>query len=371
MIRKLTVLLLLLIFGVTAYAGSDNLPKGLKGVSFEGLYYLQYQSGTSEGQDFNMFKVGRAYLTAKKKLMPFLSSRITLDAHQDEFGDMKVRVKYAYAHFKWDDFGFITRPNLEAGIVHMPWLDFEEHLNYYRMQGKMFMERSGLFNSADFGVTFAGFLGGELDNDYKKRVNKKYAGRYGSFAVGVYNGGGYHAGEKNTNKMVETRLTVRPLPDPLPGLQVSYFGAFGEANVSPVNDETPAWMTQTVMLSYEHQYFVFTGQFLTGKGNQNGSYATLDTVTTPGVTSYDAHSLQGFSLFSEGKLGSNWRIIGAFDSFDPDTDVDDNGLTRMIIGGGYDFGHHNVLLVDYESVDFAASGVDTDSRVQVTMQIKY
>jgi len=202
---------------------AGDLPKGLSGISIGAKHYLSYVSGEdSDGENYDYWAVERAYLTIKKKgITPFLDSRITLDAHMDDEGDMEVRLKYAYAYFKLNDVGFITKPNIELGLVHMPWLDFEQNLNYYRMIGKMFIERSGLFNSADFGFTVRGYFGGEMDGDYKKSVNKKYAGRYGSFAAGIYNGGGYHAKEKNLNKVAEARITVRPMPEMIPGLQVS------------------------------------------------------------------------------------------------------------------------------------------------------
>ena len=106
---------------------------------------------------------------------------------------MKVRLKYAYAKFHLPDWGVLTRPEVEVGMAHMPWLDFEEHINLYRMQDTMFMERNGLFNSADLGVTFLALLGGTLPDEYQKKVSKHYPGRWGSVSFGVYNGGGYHA----------------------------------------------------------------------------------------------------------------------------------------------------------------------------------
>jgi len=376
MYRYFSIVVIGLMLAGVAHAGesmeASSVPKGLKGVTIGGVYYLHYQNGESSSQTYNKFKVSRAYLTVKKKILPFLSSRITMDISQDDTGDIKVRAKYAYAHFKFQDMGFITNPNLELGLVHMPWLDFEEHINYYRMQGHMFMEESHLFNSADFGFTLGGYFGGELDDEYKKTVNKKYAGRFGSFAVGAYNGGGYHAKEKNENKTIESRLTVRPLPDIIPGAQISYFGIFGKGNQAPDStDENPDWMLTAIMFSYEHRYLTLTGQFIAGDGNQKGTFAETTSNANGDILTRTSNSIQGMSLFGEGKLGSNWRVIGRFDSFDENTDVDDDEHTRIIVGAGYDFGHHNILIADYQIIDYAASDIDNDTRLQVTMQIHY
>ena len=141
--RILVILLLsVLLFTVNLYAESSkslDLPKGLQGISIEGLYYLKYQAGQSDNgmTDYNQFTVKRGYLTVKKKVNSFISSRITLDTHQDVTGDMKVRLKYIYVDFKFPEFLFVTKPHAEFGIVHRPWLDFEEHINYYRMLDTM------------------------------------------------------------------------------------------------------------------------------------------------------------------------------------------------------------------------------------------
>lgn len=362
--QTVSVIFIILLYNLNLYAGggegSVELPKGLQGITFEGLHYLKYQAGQSEdgAGNYNRFTVSRSYLTVKKKINGFISSRITLDAHQDDTGDITVRIKYVYADFKFPNFAFIHQPHLEFGLVHRPWLDFEEHINYYRMVDTMFMERAGIFNSADFGLTFAGYLGGLLNEEYQKTVNKKYPGRYGSFALGVYNGGGYHAEEENQNKSLEARLTLRPLPDYIPGLQVSGLFIGGKGNQAGSLDDIDDWMTYAVMLSYERRFFTLTGTYVTGYGNKSGSW--------PEEADYCGHS-----LFAEGKLDENWRIIGRYDHFDPDTGIDNDGYDRFIGGVGYDFGHQNILIADYEVRDWEAGGQDSDSRFQLTLQIHY
>ncbi len=366
---RLVVITLLIVFMAGSLIAGETdetnlLPKGLQGIKINGLYYLSYKAGEMNESEFSEFFVNRAYLTVKKKITPFLSSRITLDTSQDEegdgLGDMEVRIKYVYAHFHLNDIAFVTKPNIEFGIVHGPWLDFEEHINYYRMREKMFIERSGVLNSADFGITFAGLLGGELDKNYQKKVNKKYPGRYGSFAFGIYNGGGYHSTETNTNKVVEGRLTLRPLPEIIPGLQLSGFTVYGEGN-KLYEDESPDWNLILGMLSYEHQYMTLIAQYVDGSGNQKGKWIDADSA---------AVDYQGMSLFGELKLGKHWRPIGGFDSFDPDVDTDDDEYIRYYVGLGYDFGHKNILLFDYDVKDYAGEK-ENDHWYQLTMQIHF
>jgi hypothetical protein len=327
-------------------------------VKIGGTWYLSYQDGESSGVDYSKFVIKRGYISVDANISSFMSARITPDITQDSAGDIKVRLKYAYAKFHKPSLGYVTRPNVEVGVVHMPWLDFEEHINAYRMQDTMFMERNGLFNSADFGVTFAGLLGQELPEDYQKTVSKAYPGRRGSFAIGVYNGGGYHASEKNSDKPIEGRLSYRPFPDSLPGLQLSYFGIRGKGNT----EAEPDWDVDALMASWESRYLVTTGTWYDGAGNQKG-----DAVDAHG----DALDRDGWSVFAEGRLHPRWSVIARYDRFDPNKAVEQDDQVRTIAGVAFHLGKGNSVLLDYDVVDFEKAGKPDDSRIQLTLPVKY
>ena len=345
----------------------EKIAKAFKGFKLGLLWYLSYQDGEEkDGTDFSRFVIKRGYLTVQKEFMPWFSARMTLDTTQvkDEAkdsggkvysnydGSIAVRIKYAYGQFNLPDIAFLTKPIIEVGVVHMPWLDYEEHVNWYRCQDTMFIERNYTFNSADIGVTFVSLLGGTMPEEYQKKVNKYYPGRYGSMSFGIYNGAGYHTAEKNENKTLEGRLTIRPLPDIIPGLQFSYFGITGKGN----KDTEPDWTTNLGFASFEHEYVVLTGQYYWGKGNQKGA---------------DENEKDGYSFFAELKPHNKFSIIGRYDLFDPNTDVDDDGNTRYIVGAAYhlDKPHHNMIVLDYDHVKYEDSSKDDDNRIQLTLQV--
>ncbi len=344
----------------------EQVVKALKGIKFGLLWYLSYMDGegkdvggsAGDGVDRSKFAIKRGYFRFTKELMPWFDAHITFDTTQASIKDSKlsdsvqVRIKYAYAKMKLPDFAFFTKPFVEFGVVHMPWLDYEEHVNWYRCQDTMFIERNSTFNSADFGLTFISLFGGEMGDDYKKNVNSYYPGRYGSMAVGLYNGGGYHASEKNENKVLEGRLTVRPLPDIIPGLQFSYFGITGKGN----KDTEPDWTTNLGFASFEHEYVVLTGQYYWGKGNQAGD---------------DEKDKDGYSIFAEVKPHKKVSIIGRYDRFDPDTDGDDDENTRYIIGAAYhlDKRYKNMVVLDYDHVNYEDPTKKDDQRIQLTLQV--
>jgi hypothetical protein len=337
-------------------------------VDFSGLFYIAYEHGEREGEEFGNFALNRAYLTAEADILPFLSGRITLDTNQDlegdGRGDMEVRLKYAFAKFDFGDWRIFHKLNLEAGIVHMVWLDFEEHINLYRMRSPMFMERSGIFNSADFGLTLGGALGPELNEEYRERVNSKYSARHGSFAVGVYNGGGYHGVEVNSNKAVEGRLTYRPLPDNLPGLQVSGLAIVGEGNLAGESEETPDWNTYNLYVSYEHARGVATAQYVRGKGNQKGTWTEPDDPA-------EATSFSGWALFGELRFGPHWRTSGGYDRFIRRPGTDDRSFKRLYGALAYDLGRQNMLVFDVDHRDWDDPTLSNNIRYQGIIQLKF
>lgn len=349
-------------------AQTQVVPPGLKDLSIGTLVYLSYQNGnTSSGEDYNQFRIKRGYIDIRKTITPYFSARVTPDVFQDAAGDLALRLKYAYGQFNWNWGGLIQKPHVEFGVAHMPWLDFEEQINRFRMQDTMFMERNGLFNSADIGVFFGGNFGREMPDDFKKNVQSHFVGRWGSFGIGVYNGGGYHAVEKNTNKAIEGRLTIRPLPDIVPGLQVSAFGIAAKGNQADDTPEAsvPDMQVLAAMISYESRRLVVGAQYERGEGNQSGSAVDA---------SGNALPHDGFSLFTEIRLDRNARfsLLGRYDQFDTNRDDSaSNVKKRMIAGFAWQFFKGNYWVLDFDRLEHTAPGLDTEDRVQLTLQIKY
>jgi hypothetical protein len=327
--------------------------EGLEGIKIGGLWYLSFQDGTANGKAYTDFRIKRGYINVTKTIFNWggteLEARITPDVHQKEDGDISVRLKYAYGKFKWKNVSW--EPYLEFGIVHMPWLDFEEHVNMYRMQDHMLMERNSTLNSADIGVTFGGFFGSKLKD------LKYYPGKYGSFSFGVYNGGGYHARENNRNKAIEGRVTVRPFPDQIRGLQFSYFGILGKGNTA----EEPDWNVNAAMVSYESKHTVLTATYYSGDGDQKG--AAID-------DSGQSLPRGGHSFFGEAKFPKGLSAIGRFDYFDPNKSAADSSNKRVIAGAAWDMGNHNTWIFDYERVLYKDNRED-DDRIQVTLQVNF
>ena len=363
-------------------------PDVLKGLKFEMLGYADYSIGKSpepgdNEKSYNRFSLTRGYLTVKKEMTPWLHARVTLDIHRDSDGDYKERLKYLYAELRPPDLGFFTNMKAEIGQGHIPWLDFEEHVNPYRCQGTMAIERAGVFNSADVGVSLRGYFGGELEDAKEKTGNHHYDGRFGSWHVGLYNGAGYHHGEDNNNKVLEGRLTMRPLPDLIPGLQLSYLGLYGEGNKKTTNNDYPDYLVNLLMLSYEHPMFIFTGQYIRTKGNAGGSWvdAAGDALDTAGYSFFADYRLP-VVLFSRKRL----HLFGRYDHFDEDDNDDignDTAYDMYIAGLACDVYKGNKFILDFETTDYgddantkhhvpiAGNNLGNGHKIQAVWQIKF
>lgn len=353
-----------MLFGFSTLRADENLEayEGVKDLKIGGQWFLSYETGEIFNESkVNEFVIKRGYINIYKKLGNNLVGRITpdvsIDHEGDGFGDVELRLKYAHLITKIKDVGFLTKPYFEFGLVHRPWLEFEQQINQYRVQGTMFLERVKVFNSADFGITFTTLLGDELDKAYQKKVSKVHPGTYGSFSIGIYNGPGYHAIETNDNKPIETRLSLRPFFQRLPGLQVHYTGAYGKGNKT----YSPDWTLNAGMISYEAARFVLMGQYFTGVGSSYGLYVDEN---------QKSKSHQGYSFFGEYKIPSSpIHLFARYDHWDG------NGIEsvtdRAVAGVAYLFAEKSKVVLDYDYFHNTTSGIRESGILEMALEVKF
>ncbi|HNQ77175.1 MAG TPA: hypothetical protein PKJ37_05725 [Acidobacteriota bacterium] len=378
----------------------------LSGLKIGGTYFISYQNGNSfdasqedGSKAYNKFVLKRGYLDVKKDITPWMGVRFTPDVTLESSGDYKLRMKFLYADFHWKGNSYFSQPHLEVGMIHFPWFDLEESVNLYRMQDSQFLDRVGMAGTADLGAMFGVNFGEPLPKEYQDTVSKAYPGKWGSFELGVYNGGGYTANEKNTNKVIAGRVSVRPVPSHLPGLQFHIFGVNGKGNVADNTryatageffDEEiyPEWNLWAGMITYQHEWFNLSAEYFEGDGNAAGTRYYTPSDYIPGLVDHDdifkGYAQKGYSFFGEAKLGDakKWSLMARYDKYDPDTkdilDVQDNRdiQKRYIYGVAYKLYKNNVILLDYQklshSIDYKLDEkIPDENRWQLTLQIKF
>ncbi len=326
--------------------GKENDLKGIdisNIIQMSGNWFVSYRNGIeqihadqnnpAENIIKNEFLLKRSYFTLKKNLNDVFSVRytmdLTLDTEGEDAGNVETRLKYLYLKAKPNlKTDWLTGTFIEVGMVHTPWLDFEQNINTYRVQDNMAIERNKLINSADFGFTIGGNIGPKMDATFLKDVNDAMEGKYFSYMVGLYNGAGYSGKEKNNNKVIQGRFSIRPFPEKLPEITVSTFGLLGKGN----HIESPDFRQILGYLAYTGKQLTVATQCHTGIGDFRAIYLDFNN---------KALKNNGYSLFSEYKFKkTNWALWGRLDQFNV-AGADENDTKRYI--GGLTYRINNFL----------------------------
>jgi len=168
-----------------------------------------------------------------------------------------------------------------------------------------------------------GNIGPKMDKDFLQNVNNSMKGKYASYAIGIYNGGGYSGAELNNNKVIAGRLSFRPFANSFPELQFSTYFNTGRGN----SEYSPDFNQVIGFAGYTGKQITLTAQFHTGEGDFRALYVDEN---DPSVA-LDNH---GYSFFSEYKLKKTpFAIWGRYDIFE--VDQIDNDTERIIAGLTY------------------------------------
>jgi hypothetical protein len=345
-------------------AVSKGLPKALKGFSFGGTVFSEWaQKSVNKGATTNEFNVNRAYLTFKQKFTPWLDARLTTDLFtskdpEDKGNGLEVRMKYAYVGLNL--YGTYT----ELGLVHTPSDDYDGSIWPYRVQGKHFLDNNGLQASADLGIVNKGTFGGTMDQEYQSTVSKAFAGKWGGWMVGIYNGAGYDNSEANTNKAVSGLFYVRPMPSiqVLKGLQLAYYGNYGKSNsnftTAGRTSEFPDWQVNIGQISLQHKLFALLGQYYQGKGTKSST---------------DENDRKGYVGAAYLRIPSmeKLRVFGKYEYFDPNTNKSNDGQTTYIAGISYDLTKEFMPFAAWEHRTFEASNGPDYDKFQIGFQLNF
>jgi len=305
--------------------------------------FLQYDAELENRDSFNAFDVTRTYLNINAQVSRNVRFRFTPDIRRVTDGSLAgsliVRAKYAYAQVDTPT----PRSWVRFGLHQTPWLDFEEGINRYRVQGTMFAERDGLIpGSADFGASYF----------------RPLPAGYGEIQGGVFNGEGYTQSEANKYKSLQARVTVRPMPNrgAWNGLRVTGFYSAGWYAANRPR------RLGIVMGTFEQQHVVVTLQRL----------AATEAPVADATRNTDR---SGTSMFLEVRQGpAGWAALLRADAFDPDTTLSENSRRRIVAGGAYWFvwprSRVGVVLTN-EQVHYDAGHRPTENRLLLQTHLEF
>ncbi len=148
----------------------------------------------------NGVNLTRAYLTMHYSINDTWKVRVTTDVHQENaLTGKKSNVFVKYAYIQGD---LLPAASLRLGVIHTPWIDYEEGLWEHRYVSTVLIDGLGIESSADAGLGVVG-----------KVMNGLVHYQFGGF-----NGGGYT--DTRVSKAVD--FSGRIGIDPIEGLTVDF-----------------------------------------------------------------------------------------------------------------------------------------------------
>ena len=293
-------------------------------VTVGGVIYTQYQY-TDAAVHTNTFDITRAYVNVLGRFTGGISTRVTADIIPSAVTNQVIRLKYAFA--AWTPTG--SSLTYKLGMMQTPFVDYEEALWDYRMQGTIAVDRNGAMTSSDIGFG----IDGKWNND---QVNSQ---------VAVVNGEGYSGGTGDFHKDLEARVSVRLKPtndaSRVGGLRVTGYAGVGKYGPAFAGNDRNRFLGQ---VSYKSQQFTLAGESVSRKDStQTGSI----------ISAFGVYHL----------TNSKIAVIGRIDVVDPNTNVANNKNTRIVGGVSYQLSPNVRLLADFDRLSFESGATATNQAL--------
>lgn len=310
----------------TAYA------QGQTQVVVSGVGYLQYVYQLKDSANHNNnFDVTRAYVNLIGRFAGGVGARVTLDVSRPT-GDNSLRYRLKYAYATYTPAG--SPLTFKLGMMHTPWVDFEETMWEYRMQGTIAMDRNAYLTSSDIGFG----IDGRWNND---AVNAQFA---------FVNGESYSGGPGDQRKDLEARVSVRVMmtddSSRVGGLRISGYGGYGKPSTGGQRNRFLG------MLSYKTKHITLAGEFATTKDSVTGT-------PTPSTT---GRVITAFGVYKV--PNSKVALIARVDIVDPNTSAANDKQTRIIGGVSYQLSPNLRLLLDIDNLSYEATPTPAQEAVQ-------
>src|SRR5437870_385100 len=297
-------------------------------VTVGGLVYTQYVYQLKDSVNhFNNFDITRAYLNVLGRFAGGVTARLTVDVQR--FGtiattppttdnSLRLRLKYAFATY--------TPPGspvtFKAGLIHTPWLDWEEAVWDYRMQGTMATDRAGYLSAADYGVG----VDGKWMAD---KVNFQFTVVNGTFYSGTSAGAGKDAQARVSVRVLDTNDSSR-----VGGLRIAGYAGYGRALAGDRNRFIG-------MISYRSKEITLAGE----------AAVTQDGVLS--ATNGHVYSAFGVYKFPQTKAA----VIARVDVLHRQAGAVDK-QTRFIGGVSYQLSPNWRLLADWDYADYQTDALN-------------
>lgn len=317
----------------TPLAGQEQQPT----VTVGGVVYAQYSYQLKDtANHVNNFDVLRAYINVVGRFPHGIYTRVTPDIYRTSDGSLGYRLKYAFV--SWTPSG--SPLSFKFGMNNTPFVEYEETLWDYRMQGTIAMDRNAYLSSSDLSF----LIDGSWRNDGV------------SFSAGILNGENYNKTPGDQRKDLAGRLSVRLMstddPSRTGGLRLTGYGHYGK----PTGGGTRQRYLGQV--SYRSKLLTLAADLA----------VTKDSVTDPVSAEKKGRVISVFGVLRI--PNSKVQMIARIDSFDPNTEAADDRTTRFIGGVAYQLTPNLRVLADLDHVSRTSPELEA-FRSQALFQVMF
>ncbi len=290
-------------------------------VSVGGVVYAQYAAQFDSGTNSN-FDVTRAYVNVIGRFADGIMTRVTGDIYQNADGSHTYRLKYAFVN--WTPSG--SALTYRFGLITTPFIDWEEQLWDYRMQGPVAVDRNHYMSSADFGAG----VDGNIDNETV------------DFQASAFDGTSYSGRPGDVHKAFAARASVRLLGTDdatrVGGLRLTGYAQLG----APTGGGTR--QRYIGMASYRSKSILLAGEYVATTDSSGAQ-------TSP--TKGKIVSVYGWFAIPNSPV----RILARYDGVDPNTSVSNDNSSVIIAGISYQLSQNVRLLADLDNTSFENSAL--------------
>jgi hypothetical protein len=324
--------------GLRAQGAAPAQP-GAPAVTVGGVVYGQFGYFLSDSAGHgNNFDITRAYLNVLGRFPQGIATRVTPDIYRVADGSLTFRLKYAFVGWTPER----SPLTLKLGLLNTPFVEWEETLWDYRMQGTVALDRNGYLSSSDFGFLVDGNWGNEGV----------------SLSAGIINGENYNRAPGDKRKDLAGRVSVRVLSTDdrsrTGGLRLTGYAQYGRPSGGGRRERFVA------NLSYRSKLLTLAVE----------GAATRDSASTVELRPGRVVSAFGVVRFP----GSRVQVIGRVDRVDPSTRVENDANTRWIGGVAYQLAPNVRVLADIDHLVYQG-GTTTPAleavRSQALFQVQF
>lgn len=287
-------------------------------LSIGGIAFAQFAAQLDSGTNSN-FDVTRAYLNFIGKFSGGFMTRVTTDLYQNADGSHTYRLKYAFIN--WTPSG--SALTYRFGLMTTPWIDWEEQMWDYRMQGPVAVDRNHYLTSSDFGAGVDGNINNEMVD----------------FQASVVDGTGYGAKPGDMHKAYAARASVRLLASDegsrVGGLRLTGYAQLG----APTGGGTRQRFLG--MASYRSKAVLLAAEY----------GATTDSAAGGANVKGTVFSAYGFAHLPDSPVG----VIARVDLVNSNTAASNAKTTDLIGGLSYQLSPNIRLLADVDRLSFESS----------------